>query len=515
MISGTAMTVQAFPTPGTATPDDVGIDLAHFVPDLLRRAPADADVATLMGFDARVHARLTWLRDELLGKPQAAIASRAEWLCEAQTLCGDLAVAYSHCARHAAGPGRARSDAQRLAQLAVRSFRRRADQIKWHAFNRTVPPVMLWEDANALYGTLEALGAEESSCEADPALAGMRCADAYGQCLLLSILNVGVLTSAQVELAHRWLAGHARCARVEPYCDPARHGFQIDLERGRGPERIAPSSAIADGTRFIEFAGLAAALGEARSKLYAGELPEGLPEGSSVALDFGAFLDLAERLWSPDWRRISWRATRSEARGESIEVAIGLERVLSALAAADAEPGAKDGIPVLSERFSARPQPRGTVVDLASGALVRWQLRDRSATGLGAVVPDAVGVNLEPGILVAYRNGDGDAWKIGTLVRRIRSEEMGAWLLGIRNLSDRPVHVSLRGADAPARAAIYAPLKTKTGRVDGLIVDPGAFGDMATHSLAAGDADFQVQMNRVLDRGRGWLRAGFEVLSKS
>src|SRR5690606_3187943 len=144
--------------------------------------------------------------------------------------------------------------------------------------------------------------------------------DAFARALLLATLNVGILTPPQVALAQRWLETQARALRIEPFCDPEIHWYQIDLAGDNGPERASAGSMASAARRFIADAPLGAMLAHARSQLYAGKLSVGATPSRVMALHFGAFLDLAEKLWSQDFRRATWRAEREKAEGESIEV---------------------------------------------------------------------------------------------------------------------------------------------------------------------------------------------------
>ncbi|MCC6532174.1 MAG: hypothetical protein IT531_06470 [Burkholderiales bacterium] len=379
-----------------------------------------------------------------------------------------------------------------VAELALCALRARAEEIKWHGFERTTMQRTSWRQANALMLAIEAAGLERRPLTNDAT-----CTDAFAQCLLLASLNVGILSAPQLELAHRWLATSAHDMRVEPFFDPEAHWYQVDLARAAGPERISATSAVADTTRFVAVAPLGDKLAQARVKLYAGELSVGATPSRLVALHFGAFLDLAERLWSPDWRRASWRAEREKADGESIEVVLGFDNVLAALEAEDT------GAP--------------------AAAASSWALRDRSSTGLGALLPKDAGVQVPLGALIAFRAAPGEPWELGCVVRRIRGSEDALWMVGIRRLSSDPLVIDLEpyaeglrleGEAAPTAAAIYAPINADSGRVDGLVIAAREAGKATDYLLTTANGAFRIRANRVIDRAEHWVRVGFEVLGK-
>ena len=381
----------------------------------------------------------------------------------------------------------------RCAELTLYSLRARAEEIKWHAFEQTAAHPSSWQQTNRLMQTVESLGVERQPIGGEPS-----CIDAFAHCLLLSSLNVGILTPPQMELAHRWLAASARDMHIEPFLDPETHWYQIDLARAAGPERVSPASGVSDSTRFLAVASLGAMLARARTQLYAGELSVGATPSRVVALHFGSFLDLAEKLWSQDFRRATWRSEREKAEGESIEVVIGFDQVMEALALDDTEP--------------ARP------------AAARWSLRDKSATGLGASLPKEEGEQIGLGALIAFRDPGADPWQLGCIVRRIRVPDASRWSIGIKRLSESPVLVDLEPAAATLQletaagadpAAIYAPIGTDSGRIDGVVIDAERFGGNNEFLLPTGGGAFRIRANRVIDRGDRWIRVGFEVLGKN
>ena len=382
-------------------------------------------------------------------------------------------------------------ESREVCELALNSLLARAEEIKWHAFESTTPASTSWQNANALFLGLEGYGVERQVL-----LDGGTCVDAFGQCILLATLNVGILSAPQVELAHRWLSVSGWGVRVEPFFDPEVHWYQIDLEQSRGPERISPESAISDATRFVAVSALGPILAQARAKLYSGELSVPATPNRIAALHFGAFLDLAERLWSPDWRKATWRAPRATARGERVEVVTGFDQVMAALGADDE-------------------------ADTAVEAQESWLLRDKCKSGFGAYLPEDDGVRMKLGALVAFRASAEDDWQLGCVVRRVRAADETRWLAGIKRISDSPVALPLKSTDSPQAPApveeplaIYAPASSGAGRIDSLLLDADEFARGRQYRLPTRGGAFRIKLNRVIDRGDRWVRVGFEVIGK-
>jgi len=408
----------------------------------------------------------------------------------AQMLHRRLANALGQAALRLALRPRLADEQSKVAELAADALNARAEEIKWHAFERTTAHAASWQNTNALYLGVESFGAE-SAMLAD----GRTCIDAFTQCMLLATLNVGILSAPQTELAHRWVAISTFGLRVESSFDPETHWYQVDLERPRGPERVSPNSAIADTTRFIAVSALGPALAQARAKLYVGELSVGAVPNRIAAMHFGAFLDLAERLWSPDWRKQTWRSPRTLVNDEHIEIVIGFEKVIEEL-------GADDDSSTLTAHTS-------------------WTLHDRSDGGLGALVPESAGTTVLPGALIAFRRSEDEDWELGSVVRRVRSADETQWLVGIKRISAAPVALRLQAQagtpepeTATAPAAIYASVNASSGRSDSLVLSARDFSSTTVYKLPTRGGAFRIRLNRVIERSESWVRVGFEVVGK-
>jgi hypothetical protein len=408
----------------------------------------------------------------------------------AQMLHRRLANALGQAALRLAHRPQSEEQQRSILELALLSLHARGEELKWHAFEQTAPEPSSWEHANFLMRALESLGLQREVLGIDAT-----CNDAFAHCLLVATLNVGILTPPQMELAYRWLVAEAREMRVEPFFDPEAHWYQIDLARAAGPERISQVSAVADTTRFLAVMPLGPLLARARSLLYAGELSVGATPNRVVALHFGAFLDVAERLWSPDWRRASWRSDRVKADHETIDVVLGVDAVMHVLGLENA--------------------------DLQHPAVDSWQLRDKSATGLGALLPLEAGESISLGTLMAFRPSGSERWELASVVRRVRAPDASEWSIGIKRLSDAPLPVLLKALGSAGAVgetseypAIYAPINADGARINGVVVDAQHQPSSSEFLLPTRRGTFHIRANRVIDRGERWMRLGFEVLAK-
>ncbi len=490
----TSIAARAEPVEPAALNDDSTFDrvLAVFESAPDDRPFESADVLLLTRLQSAAREREARILDALLleGRGDAILALAV--VHDAQAQHRRIADALAEAALRLVNRPQLPEEQLHCARLALRSLQARADEIKWHAFEQTSVAPSSWQRTHRLVRAIESLGLERHSIDGEAS-----CSDAFAQGLLLATLNVGILTPPQMELAQRWLTTQARSLPVEPFCDPEVHCYQVDLAGANGPERVSSAAIAAETTRFLAAAPLGAALAHARSQLYAGKLSVGATPSRVVALHFGAFLDLAEKLWSQDFRRATWRAERENAAGESIEVVLGFDAVMALLDFDDDDPG--------------RP------------AAESWALRDRSATGLGATLPPEAGERIALGTLIAFRHPGDAGWRLGAIVRRIRVADPGQWIIGVRRLSETPLLVDLEASSerltleteaGPAPVGIYAPIEADGGRIDGLVIEAERFSANEELLLPTARSRFRIRANRVIDRGDRWLRVGFEVLGK-
>lgn len=451
-----------------------------------------SDILVLMRLKRAAHDHYGRVLDTMLALEGAGQSLGIDLVRGAQMLFRRVADALGTAAMRMVPRPQPVDEQARIAEIALEAFLARAEEIKWHSFEHTRPHARSWQRANELMRAVESIGLEKQRTSL-----GASCIDGYARCMMIDSLNVGILEAPALELAHRWLSQSARELRVEPFFDSEAHGYQIDLARSTGPERITPASIATDQTRYLAVALLGAQLANARTQLYSGKLTVGAASNRAVALHFGAFLDVAERLWSPDWRRATWREEREKAVGQSVHVVVGLPAVLEAL----------------------RCDESGDPLTVPSHT---WPLNDRSPSGLGARLALHMDAQAPLGALIAFRDDADAPWELGNIVRRIRAAEDSVWVVGVRRLCDEPVAIALdTGADrlmleteAAATAAVYAPVNADAGRIDGLIVAPEALAARTEFLLPTGNSAFRIRANRIIDRGADWVRFGFEVLGK-
>ena len=395
---------------------------------------------------------------------------------------------------------------------------------KWTYFMHMKADGTLWRACHAQYLRAETLGIAHQAVRAyrEPDLGALTCADIYVQTLLLGMLNAGNLSAQQIEVAHRWVTAFVRNAGIDTSGDGTAHVFHVCLDSARGLEAGTPPGGVSATVRFVDIEPVCARLIDSRESLRRGKIDLNEADSQTAVLDYGAFLDLAERFWSPGMNNVQERAPRVGATAQPVDVVVGFDRLINALTAGTAaQAGAQ---------HPTRDAPQGDAnieflypdAPRQHADTLTCTLKDYSDTGVGLLLP-AASTAPEPGALIGFRRSRGGRWEAGVLVRRLATPEAGQILLGIKSISSNPVTVTVQhgkpAANAPASApgesrAIFAPGDDRRSRADSLILRDVTYARTKDFMLPAGKSKFHVRLTRVLDRGEGWLRAGYQVISK-
>jgi hypothetical protein len=142
------------------------------------------------------------------------------------------------------------------------------------------------------------------------------------------------------------------------------------------------------------------------------------------------------------------------------------------------------------------------------------QLIDVSDTGLSLEGEEADCAEVAVDDLVALRIGPAEPLLLAKVVRRLPAATGGRVLLGLLRLScaAQPVRAR-RSSDAalPELSLLYIPGEDEAGRHDAYLTSDAGAAERALFDTAVGEDIFTFRFNRVRERGRGWVMAGFEV----
>ena len=308
----------------------------------------------------------------------------------------------------------------------------------------------------------------------------------YLRVLLIDRLGTGVLTRQQVEVLDAWLFDWRNDLRL---FDARREGpaLHVDLATARGLRAEAP----ADEARVLW---LALAPLERRRQAVVREMQHGrIVPAYGCASEFRieehvTVLAHLQRAFIAPTEAAARRTAREAAPGTRVEAWAGLHEIL-----------ARAGGPATAEGID--PSRR------------YFWLCDTSAGGCGfeAFEQDAAG--LEIGDLVGWRNGG--AVSLGRIIRRLPSKTQGQVFLGVRILSENTMPFTLERADIESPSAethLYVPGDDASGRRDAFLVPESGFSAERAYRACVGDERWTLRFNRVRERGRGWILAGFEIV---
>ena len=396
---------------------------------------------------------------------------------------------------------------------------------KWIYFMNVASDGSFWRQYHALFMHAESLGVVHRLLRPyrDPDVGALTCADVYVQTLLLGMLNAGNLLPQQIELAHRWVVAFVRNAGIEPRVNGDGYVFHVCLDSDRGLQDGVPPGTDAGAVRFIDIEPVCARLVDSRESLRRGRIDLGEPGLHVAVLDYGAFLDLAERFWTPGSNKVRERAPRVGAKQQPVDAVTGFDALFDMVSGrtsakagsqqAGDMPSLGSNVAFLHREPAAQPAP-------VLGCL----LKDQSETGVGLLLPrdcDAPQIGTMIGFQLAPSSG---RWELGVLVRRLAAPDGNYTLLGIKRISSTPIAVTLRvgkpgaaprlaeSADVPA---IFAPMDGNCSRIDSLILRDSTYTRGMEFVLPTGDSGFHVGLTRVLERGAGWLRAAIQVFGKA
>jgi hypothetical protein len=212
------------------------------------------------------------------------------------------------------------------------------------------------------------------------------------------------------------------------------------------------------------------------------------------------------------------RAERSSGAGLRLEVWVGLPEIV----ARGVSPATLETTSAwkVSEDVRAaiaagnRNHPAIGIVDDPSKRYL-W-LVDVSDTGFGfeALGRDAVGI--EVGDVVGWRKAKGEPCTIGKVVRRVPGTQPGQVFLGVQRLTHaaQPMRLveEIGDRELSEDTFVFVAGDDASGRHDAFLLPEKLQRDNAFRTRAGNDV-YKLRFNRVRNKGRGWVLAGFEILA--
>lgn len=335
----------------------------------------------------------------------------------------------------------------------------------------------------------------------------------YFRALLLARFASGTLNCKQLEILDGWIWMWLPVLKSTAQA-PAGAALRADLDsttgltrgvRGdAGPALYLPQGPLEDAYRAVV------------AEFHNGRIvPADRLAATFRIEEHVAVLDLIRQGLRESRNEPIMRAARRPA-GRIVEMYVGVAQVMARAFSPPAPVPAAISLATRAGGPVEAPR-RESEHDVALGEIydpVRRQVRivDESDTGLGIEGNKADCEQVCAGDLVGMRLQDGGPLVLGRVARSIPGRH-GKVSIGVHRLtsSSRPVDVLPIDEPAEGRALLYVPGQEPSGTQDGFLVSEAVFAKGGRIGVAVESLRYTLRFNRVRERGRGWVLAGFEV----
>ena len=343
----------------------------------------------------------------------------------------------------------------------------------------------------------------------------------YFRALLLDRFASGNLTRQQVEVLDAWLwewAAYLKAGEVHP----GSAALRVDLDANAGLRSGAREVAAEGKSLYLPLGPL-----EAQRRLVVKQLHRGriLPEHGCTAEfrieEHVAVIDHLATALREQSGDAPQRAARLQEPATRIEVWLGLPEILNRGA------GVKVGTETGKWRALSLAEPSRSTDLKDAGSRVVYEsadpskrflwLSDTSATGCGFEALDSDANGVQVGDLLGWRCQASGPITLGQVIRRLPSTTDGQVFLGVRLLTECGLPFTLARADAFDSGSadttfLFVPGDDASGRRDAFLLAESTFQQQYSYHARTGDEAYTLKFNRVRDKGRGWILAGFEVV---
>lgn len=506
------------PLPSAPSLVDPRKQLARRIAELRNRAgmPTEETLEQFAGVDTDFHDLADDARNRLLGTALAwSDEDRREvaWLRHAND---DLALA-SHALCDSLGKRYGNGD-ERTVSMMARALLHMGNVVKWEvAATRDAPhdfgkPHAILRSAMAAGRHREPLRVRLGDRDIECTLEGL-----YFRALLLARFSSGALNMKQIEILDAWIlmwmpalkgvseAPSAAALRVDL---DSRDGLRRGVRPDAGPSLYLPPGPIEEAYRAII------------REFHAGRMVPADGIASTFRIEeHVAVLDMIRRGLRESTRALVTRAERKEAN-VVVELHVGLAEVMGrGFCPAPPQPAvltlaARDGQRVdVARRESDRDSAQDALYERRR-RMVRVANVSETGFGIEGEVCDCGSIAVDD--VVALRLEAGSPLEICKVVRTVPAAIAGRVWIGARRLSvrARPIEVvqpSALSQREREQTLAFVPGEDESGRHDACLVSERAFAEGAALNAAVGECVYTFRFNRVRERGRGWVLAGFEM----
>jgi hypothetical protein len=332
----------------------------------------------------------------------------------------------------------------------------------------------------------------------------------YFRALLLARFTSGSLSCRQAEILDAWMFMWSPSLRGAAH-RPDDASLCVDLDSHHGLQR--GSEALTKGSLYLLQQPIAKAYQEILAQLQSGRIvpADGCTAGFRVE-EHIAVLDLIRR----GLRQSVDQAVRAERTSVNadVQVLVGLAEITAGAYALHAPLAASVDL-VAPGPLSSRTKPRDALDSIYEVRVRMARLVNESATGFCLEGSSESCGGISAGDLVALRGGPLQAVQLGKVARSVASATPGNTIVGVRRISSTGCRALARDPSAspgaPGLPMIFVAGEDATGRYDGYLVSEREYEKCSNLEAEMGDDVFAFRFNRVRERGRGWILAGFEI----
>ncbi|HYC35262.1 MAG TPA: hypothetical protein VEC19_02485 [Usitatibacter sp.] len=334
----------------------------------------------------------------------------------------------------------------------------------------------------------------------------------YFRALTLARFNAGPLSAKQIEIMDTWIC--LWLPQLEATTEaPSRSALRADLDTRhglrRGP-REGPGESLYLAQDLVEQAHHTVVKALHRGRI----VPDkGLVSTFRIEEHIAVLAQIRRGMQVVRGERI----VRPERRASAsvVEMHVGHAEIMARAFLPQAPALAttlslatRDGAPV----GSLRRERDHDVIPATIYEPIRRKVRivDESDSGFGIEGSEADCGLACVGDLVGFRIFE-DAPLVLCRVTRCVAAANGRIRIGAKRIAASARRVEVRNARGDTEPMLFVLGTDATGRQDGFVVTDQGFTRGARVEVALGERSFGLTMNRVRERGRGWLLAGFEV----
>jgi hypothetical protein len=323
---------------------------------------------------------------------------------------------------------------------------------------------------------------------------------------LLARVASGNLNRQQTEIFDAWLWAAMLDLQLSP---AAEDNAVLRLEPGsqRGLQFGVDARTEA---RYLPAEALRRIAGRAQDGFHKGIIFPGHGAAQSFRLEeHVAVLDfLRAMIEQIESGRQPHRAERVRKDGELLEVHIGLTDILRTLGSGRINAPTRLSI--------AQSQSENKIDSIYQMRRRYMALVDQSETGLGLEVAASEAGEVGVGEMIAIIFPDDSEPLMGQVARIVPSPREGMVRLGVHLefVDWQAVEVKVAGASPSKRetAAFYVPGADSSGRYDMLLVGESFAHGKPLCEVRMGEQVYDLRINQIRQKGRGWVAAGFEVV---